>query len=247
MAFNWTCPFCNLMQTVTSDRYQVADAPFRLMGSKDGQLGVRCAATVCSNPECLKTSIRAIVCRAGYSSGVPYITNRPEYFLDRTLVPEGTAKPQPEFIPAAIREDYYEACRIVDLSPKAAATLVRRCLQGMIRDFCGISKATLNAEITALKSTMDSGNGPSGVSAESVEAIDHIRSVGNIGAHMEKDISVIVNVDPGEAQALIDVVELLFDEWYVHRHQRKLRLERVREISTQKQTLRSLPSPDPIG
>jgi len=32
------------------------------------------------------------------------------------------------------------------------------------------------------------------------EAIDAVRKLGNIGAHMEKDINVIVDVDPEEAE-----------------------------------------------
>lgn len=41
----------------------------------------------------------------------------------------------PEYIPSAIRSDYMEALSIVDASPKASATLSRRCLQGMIHDY----------------------------------------------------------------------------------------------------------------
>lgn len=37
-----------------------------------------------------------------------------------------------------------------------------------------------------------------------------VREIGNIGAHMEADINVIIDVDPDEAQILIDLVELLF-------------------------------------
>jgi hypothetical protein len=33
-----------------------------------------------------------------------------------------------------------------------------------------------------------------------VDAIDHVRKIGNIGAHMEADINVIVEVEPKEAQ-----------------------------------------------
>ena len=44
----------------------------------------------------------------------------------------------PDYIPEAIRKDYMEACAIIDSSPKASATLSRRCLQGMIRDFWGV-------------------------------------------------------------------------------------------------------------
>ena len=53
------------------------------------------------------------------------------------LIPESDAKVFPDYIPQQIREDYVEASKIKELSPKASATLSRRCLQGMIRDFWG--------------------------------------------------------------------------------------------------------------
>jgi hypothetical protein len=109
----------------------------------------------------------------------------------------------------------------------------------MIRDFCGISKATLFKEIETLRAAVTEGTAPAGVTPETVEAIDHVRSVGNIGAHMEKDINVIVAVDPGEAQALIELVELLFDEWYVARQTRQDRLARVKLIAAQKSAEKS--------
>ncbi len=130
--------------------------------------------------------------------------------------------------------DYYEACAIRDRSPKASATLARRCLQGMIRDFCNIRGGTLDWEIRELRRQVDAHEAPRSVTLESVEAIDHVRKVGNIGAHMEKDINLIVDVDPGEAQALIELIELLFEEWYVERHERQKRLARVKEIREDK-------------
>jgi hypothetical protein len=126
------------------------------------------------------------------------------------LIPESSAVPQPDYIPEPLRADYYEACRIRDLSPKASATLARRCLQGMIRDFCGIAKGTLDAEIKALKDAVDADKAPRGVTHESVDAVDHVRRIGNIGAHMEKDINLIIDIDPDEAQILIGLIETLF-------------------------------------
>lgn len=156
------------------------------------------------------------------------------------LLPKGSSKPQPTFIPQALRQDYEEACAIRDLSPKAAATLVRRCLQGMIRDFCKITgKRTLFDEIQALKSAVDEGKAPRGVSAESIDAIDQVRSIGNIGAHMEHDINIIVDVEPDEAQILIELVEMLFDEWYVARHNRQDRLAAIQKIAQTKQEARN--------
>ena len=72
-------------------------------------------------------------------------------FPDRIMHfnPISLAKAYPDYIPQTIRSDYEEAHAILNLSPKASATLSRRCLQGMIRDFWGISKARLVDEIDA--------------------------------------------------------------------------------------------------
>jgi uncharacterized protein DUF4145 len=110
------------------------------------------------------------------------------------LIPPSMAKPFPLYIPKQILQDYEEACRIVDASPKASATLSRRCLQGMIRDFWKINKPNLKQEIDELNDRIDE---------ETWKAIDAIRTIGNIGAHMEKDVNVIVDIEPGKAGGLI--------------------------------------------
>ena len=69
---------------------------------------------------------------------------------------------------------------------------------------------------------------------EIVNAIDHVREIGNIGAHMEADINVIIDVDPDEAQRLIGLAELLFDEWYRAREQRRQGLEKLGDIAAGK-------------
>nr|DAW23258.1 MAG TPA: protein of unknown function (DUF4145) [Caudoviricetes sp.] len=115
----------------------------------------------------------------------------------------------PDYIPQAIRSDYEEACSIVNLSPKASATLSRRCLQGMIRDFFQISKGSLFEEINAIKDK---------IPTEQWAVLDGLRRIGNIGAHMEKDINLIVDIEPDEAQKLIKLIELLLQQWYIERH-----------------------------
>ncbi len=51
---------------------------------------------------------------------------------------------------------------------------------------------------------------------------------------MEADINVIVDVDPEEAQILIQLVELLFSEWYVAREARGRALARIKSIADNK-------------
>lgn len=144
-----------------------------------------------------------------------------------------------------MRKDYEEACAIRDLSPKASATITRRCIQGIIRNFCGITKSRLIDEIKELRKRVDGGQAPAGVQADTVDAIDHVRHIGNTGAHMEADINVIVDVDPEEAQILIELTEMLFDEWYVAREQRTQRLAKLGVIAADKEQQKQLPPPNP--
>ena len=51
-----------------------------------------------------------------------------------------------------------------------------------------------------------------------MEAIDALRTVGNIGAHMEHDVNLIIDIDQDEARKLLLLIELLMDKWYIARH-----------------------------
>ena len=136
----------------------------------------------------------------------------------------------PEYIPAQIRTDYEEASQILDISPKAAATLLRRCLQGMIRDFWGIKKDRLCDEIAALKGV---------VTDKQWESIDALRKIGNIGAHMEKDVDRIVDISFEEALKLKSFVEFLLGQWYVNRKREEQFNSDLTTISIEKQEKRN--------
>ena len=82
----------------------------------------------------------------------------------------------------------------------------------MIRDFWHIKKKNLKLEIDALKVKVE---------APIWKAIDSVRAMGNIGAHMEKDINLIIDVEPKEAELLIGLIEILLKEWYIVRHERE--------------------------
>ena len=109
------------------------------------------------------------------------------------LVPAAQTRAFPDYVPAPIIADYKEACSIAELSPKASATLARRCLQGMIRDYWTVKPGRLADEIKAIRDL---------VHPRTWDAIEAVRSIGNIGAHMEKDINLIVDVEPEEARLL---------------------------------------------
>jgi len=96
----------------------------------------------------------------------------------------------------------------------------------MIRDFWKISKPRLKDEIDALEERVD---------PQTWDAIDSVRKIGNIGAHMEADINVIVDVDPDEATLLIGLIETLLADWYIARHNREERMAKIKAVAEQKQ------------
>lgn len=67
------------------------------------------------------------------------------------IIPSSLAKNYSDIVPTNIQEDYREAYDILHLSPKASATLSRRYIQGMIRDFWGVRANTLYKEIELIK------------------------------------------------------------------------------------------------
>lgn len=211
------CPFCGQIMTVGYNTYTTIYLNFggtMAFNSSEINNPHLCVEIFrCPNDECRKETVIA-------SGANGYIDGKKIH-----LFPDSFARRLPDYIPQQIRSDYEEACAIVERSPKAAATLARRCLQGMIRDFWGICKSRLIDEINALQDK---------VPAAQWAAIDAIRKVGNIGAHMEKDVNLIVDVTPEEAQTLISMIELLLDKWYVARHDEQQLLSRVVAISDQK-------------
>jgi hypothetical protein len=240
---NWNCPYCQHAQVLATSRMHKQWHRQRVQNWERGVPAVLVHSIVCANHTCRKLTLMAALSTVS-RRGNDEIINQP-FVKSWTLLPPSSAKPQPDFIPQPIRDDYYEACAIRDLSPKASATITRRCLQGMIRDFCGISKGRLIDEIKELRKRVNDGQAPSGVQPDTVDAIDGVREVGNVGAHMKADINVIVDVDPHEAQILIELVELLFLEWYVARDARTTRLDKLKSVATGKAKQKQPPPPSP--
>lgn len=222
--FHWSCPYCNRSTTITQQNHTSHVNTF-FDNNKDGFLALVTRITTCPSPQCKEYEIKAALYKASNAS-LP--TGNP--MLEWQLRPQSNAKPFPQYIPKPLRDDYTEACTIRDLSPKASATLSRRCLQGIIRDYWGIKKARLIDEVHELNGHVDSATW---------QAIDSVRSIGNIGAHMEKDINVIVDVEPEEAQLLIGLIEILFKDWYIARHERQAHLDGIVAIAKAKAARRS--------
>lgn len=227
---NATCPYCQHKIVLQDADIHTREVAFKFSDErvKHGQTGLQILSYACPNQDCKELVIRVswkhlVLDRFGN----PHLTER---IFEWQLRPESSAKPQPDYIPSQLREDYYEACQIRDLSPKASATLSRRCLQGIIRDFWGVKdKPNLRQEIEAIKEKLDTATW---------EAIDTLRRIGNIGAHMENDTNLIVSVDPKEAQLLLGLIETLFEEWYVAKHDREQKMQELKQLGEAKEAER---------
>ena len=232
MSGSWQCPYCGEFQILTHENKKFGKIIKEFVKiSEYDNVGLGTLSIACLNPKCRKLTLAVQMAEFSYHNGQPFFKAPKKEWQ---LLPDSMAKPQPEYIPESIRQDYEEACKIESLSPKASATLARRCLQGMIRDFCKISDSSLHREIEELRVKFGNNEFPQDVTNESIEAIDNARKVGNIGAHMEKDINLIVDIEQDEARVLIKLIEVLFDQWYVSQHKREKIFQNLKEITKEK-------------
>ncbi|MEK2690748.1 DUF4145 domain-containing protein [Bdellovibrio sp. GT3] len=224
MGFSWNCPHCSRAATIgESDRSE--DSHRYAYDTKLGKILLKTIIVVCPNPDCKQPMIAARLFNY-HASPIGGGITVGKQLQAWQLRPDSDAKVLPPYVPDPIVEDYYEACRIRELSPKASATLARRCLQGMIRDFWKVSgKRTLFEEIEAIENQID---------PLTWEAIDSVRKIGNIGAHMEKDINTIIDVDPDEAALLLQLIEHLVDDWYKARWNREENKKKLIALATEK-------------
>jgi hypothetical protein len=126
------------------------------------------------------------------------------------VYPKATSRPVPSEVPNPFARDFGEASLVLADSPKASAALSRRLVQHIIREKAGITRPNLSQEIDDL---INSGHVPSHLA----DAIDGVRNIGNFSAHPIKSTNTgdIVDVEPGEAEWLLETIEGLFDFYFV--------------------------------
>lgn len=229
MSYSRKCPFCGQHTTITDSDTTSFDG-YLYIENNVGKHTVLGRFIVCPNSKCKKYTLDFWL---GTTKENKYNNHQfGDVIKHWSLVPASRAQAFPDYVPKPIIIDYEEACLILEGSPKASATLSRRCLQGIIRNFWGIQKPVnhkdpwrLKEEIEAIKDKVD---------PITWKAIDAVRKVGNIGAHMEADINLIIEVEPNEAEKLIELIELLINDWYINKHEREIQLAEITEIADKK-------------
>lgn len=137
----------------------------------------------------------------------------------------------PAVVPPAIVQDLQEAASIADLSPRASAVLSRRVVQSVMRDFYKVGKQRdLHSEIEAARSQM---------SESLYDALMSVKSLGNIGAHPERDVDLIISVDGSEASLLLAVVQILIDGTYVKQADDEQKFTSIKALAEEKRAQRT--------
>lgn len=149
-------------------------------------------------------------------------TTKQKEFLVR---PKASLRPVcPPEVPKEYTEDYSEACLVISDSPKASASLSRRCLQHILREEAKVKPGNLADEI---QQVIDLGALPSHLT----QVIDVVRNIGNFAAHPLKSekSGEILPVEPAEAEWNLDVLEALFDFYFVQPAMTKKKREALDE------------------
>lgn len=142
--------------------------------------------------------------------------------VHRLVHPFNVFRTVPPEVPKQIAEDFKEAVAVLPISEKASAALSRRCLQNLLTDRGYKKKRDLNDQIDdALKD----------LPTRIAENLDAIRQIGNFAAHpmKHKVTGLIVDVKTEEASWTLDVLEGLFEYYYVQPKREEKKRKKLEE------------------
>lgn len=168
--------------------------------STEAKVGYRFQAATMTCPACRKAII--------HLHKIKDMERFPSEIL--MVYPKKASRPDaPGEVPPDLAEDFNEACKVIADSPKASAALSRRCVQALLRQQ-GYTQHDLAKAINAVLAAKV-------LPSSLAENLDAIRNIGNFAAHPIKDTNSgeIVPVEDHEAEWNLDVLEGLFDFFYV--------------------------------
>ncbi len=200
------CPHCD---TVVRMDFEESSSTYRFQEDDQDGLGYHVTWDHC--PECEELvvlyRVGKYVERSSEYSSYDLLTDVQQEDL---LYPKGTTRKVAPEVPERYGKDFIEACATLPVSPKASAAISRRLLQDILQNEYSIKERSLHDEIDTFIAIRDV---PSYLS----DAVDAVRNIGNFAAHPSKDSNTgeVVDVEPGEAEWLLEVLEALFDFTFV--------------------------------
>lgn len=124
--------------------------------------------------------------------------------------PQSSLRPCPTEVPPDVAADFKEASSVLHASPQASAALTRRGLQQVLRDYANTKSKDL---VDQIQEVIDEGHIPAALA----DQLDAVRVIGNFAAHplKSKNSGAILPVEPHEAEWNLDVMEAVFDHYFV--------------------------------
>lgn len=148
-----------------------------------------------------------------------------KYNSEQTIYP---VVPNPrrlsDHIPEKFKTNFHEAEQVLPFSAKASATLSRYLLQMVLHEELNIKKRTLDEELQELEKLEE-------VPSKLVTVLQIMRKVANFGAHPKKNTHTceIVEVEPKEAEVMLDLLLEVFDYVFVKPAQKQEFIKTAKE------------------
>ena len=176
------------------------------MALSKGNQATKWRVRIMTCPQCEKDIL-------AFGSGRDFnVNNQPSSWVQ--FYPQGSSRdPVSSDVPEPIAEDYNQAALVLPYSPKASAALSRRCLQTILSE-AGYTQRDLALQIDAVLTEADARKAlPTGVHT----MLDAIRNFGNFSAHPITDQTTlqVIDVEDHEAEYCLDILDALFDHYYV--------------------------------
>ncbi|MEB3244466.1 MAG: hypothetical protein VKJ06_00570 [Vampirovibrionales bacterium] len=246
------CPYCKhrlyLPEVSLSRDIELSEhavSPIEQSGTRPSHIEM--TVVQCTNPECIRFSLSVTL--FGQKKNKVRIAGQatePVHCVIKqwNLLPEGTGKAYPIFIPAEIRQLYQEAVGTLNASPRASAALSRQCIQRIVRSVFNIQKLTLRQELIAIRDKVDpiiykviqnmmtlpTGQQTPTLPGAGVAASRELAASSTsltIGCNMEGEAGLIKESTDLEARKLILLAQFMLDELYVERYQKESMLKKV--------------------
>lgn len=225
------CPYCAVGIRLDIKERQVYQLKDKII-EDDRKRGIEIVQGYC--PECEELIVEM---RKGTYRWIDDAGEIIDIHEDAIIFPKSANKRLSQFIPLEYQEDFREAYAVSSLSPKASAALSRRLLQRLFHEKYNVIERNLSKEIDTFIEI-------EGIPSNIREEVDAIRQIGNFAAHPMKYTNApgeIVDVEPGEANWLLEVIEDLFDLTFVEPKKKEERTTQLNQklASLGKQPLKS--------
>ncbi len=214
------CPHCFIM---FHDSWNTSPIPGVKAGS--GDWGVK--ATLC--PNCKEPIVRLGVIQSRSVDGngriVAYHLSDSQSFMAHPKFPR--RMPVDDAVPESFKNDYEEACNVLSISAKSSAALSRRVLQGILNEQGYKSRNLVDQINDLLQEKNPQKVIPTGIR----NTVDAVRNFGNFAAHRisDKTSLQIIDVEPNEAEWCLEIIEALFDHYYIRPAESNKRLSALNQ------------------